>query len=409
MISELQQLVEALAAALDRPVVLEDRRQRLIAYSQHDQPMDGVRRETILQRQTTPEVIAELRRFGIATSQVPVRIPGNPRLDLLPRVCVPLRHAEVLLGYLWFLDENGSMPDEDLERAVRRGGDFALALYRENLLGELSRRREEEALRNLLLTEVEARREAARILRDLGVFAGDGAVVALVAQPVRDDGEAPNPELQRLAIEQALVATRRQAGPHDALHLVRHDHGLLIVTVGAAGTRPPVVTHGQALVHALQRALVGLPGSGRVVVGVGEARPRLELVVESYEQARLAARLAVSLPGVGPLAEWRELGVYRALAQLSTEQLGAGLLHAGLEALLAAGEDQQLARTLETYLDLAGNVGATAAALQLHRTSLYHRLRRIEQVADADLADGNDRLALHLGLKLARLTGRYAP
>ncbi len=409
MLGELQRLVEALAAELGRPVVLEDRRQRLIAYSQHDEPLDGVRRETILQRHTTPEVIAELRRSGIATSQVPVRIPGNRDLDLLPRVCVPLWHAEVLLGYLWFVDADATMRDEDLDRAMQRGGDFALELYRENLVGELSRRREEEALRNLLLAESDARREAAATLVELGVFAPDGPVVALVAQPVRDVEAPVEPELLRLAIEQALVLTRREAGSRDALHLVRHDHGLLVVAATGRVGRPPVAAHGQTLVRALQRAVAGLPGRGRVVVGMGEPRPSLELVLESYEQARQAARLAVSLPGVGPLAEWRELGVYRALAQLSAEQLGAGLLHPGLEALLAASEDQLLARTLETYLDLAGNVGATASALQLHRTSLYHRLRRIEQVAQADLADGNERLALHLGLKIARLTGRYAP
>ncbi|SEP14607.1 hypothetical protein SAMN04489732_10442 [Amycolatopsis saalfeldensis] len=33
-------------------------------------------------------------------------------------------------------------------------------------------------------------------------------------------------------------------------------------------------------------------------------------------------------------------------------------------------------------------------------------MRRIEQIAGVDLADGQQRLALHLGIKLARLQGR---
>ena len=37
--------------------------------------------------------------------------------------------------------------------------------------------------------------------------------------------------------------------------------------------------------------------------------------------------------------------------------------------------------TLETYLDHAGDVKSTAAELWLHRTSLYYRLRRVEEVA----------------------------
>lgn len=71
--------------------------------------------------------------------------------------------------------------------------------------------------------------------------------------------------------------------------------------------------------------------------------------------------------------------------------------------------DQTLARTLETYLDLAGNAQATAKALRLHRATLYYRLQRIEELARADLKDGNDRLMLHLGLKLARLNNRFRP
>ena len=94
------------------------------------------------------------------------------------------------------------------------------------------------------------------------------------------------------------------------------------------------------------------------------------------------------------------------LAHLSDDQMEATTLHPGLERLLADDRAEPLVDTLETYLDLAGSAQATAAALALHRTSLYHRISRIEELCDADLCDGNERLALHLGLKLARLTGR---
>jgi DNA-binding PucR family transcriptional regulator len=68
-----------------------------------------------------------------------------------------------------------------------------------------------------------------------------------------------------------------------------------------------------------------------------------------------------------------------------------------------------LLHTLETYLDLAGSVVATARALCLHRTSLYYRLQRVEELAGTDLKDGGERLRLRLSVKLARLAGRYPP
>jgi DNA-binding PucR family transcriptional regulator len=48
-------------------------------------------------------------------------------------------------------------------------------------------------------------------------------------------------------------------------------------------------------------------------------------------------------------------------------------------------------------------VKSTAAELWLHRTSLYYRLRRVEEVAGVDLSAGEDRLLCHVALRLARL------
>ena len=62
-----------------------------------------------------------------------------------------------------------------------------------------------------------------------------------------------------------------------------------------------------------------------------------------------------------------------------------------------------VARTAEVFLDHAGQAGRTAAALAVHRQTLYYRLSRIEQLTGLDLADGRARLLLHITLKSARL------
>jgi DNA-binding PucR family transcriptional regulator len=62
---------------------------------------------------------------------------------------------------------------------------------------------------------------------------------------------------------------------------------------------------------------------------------------------------------------------------------------------------------VETYLDLGGDVKRASEQLHLHRATLYYRLGKAERLTGADLSDGHDRLALHLSLKLARLTRRY--
>jgi DNA-binding PucR family transcriptional regulator len=61
--------------------------------------------------------------------------------------------------------------------------------------------------------------------------------------------------------------------------------------------------------------------------------------------------------------------------------------------------------TLGTFLDYAGDVRRTAAELRVHRTTLYHRLSRVEQNSGLSLRDGRDRLLLHLMLRLHRMYG----
>jgi sugar diacid utilization regulator len=41
--------------------------------------------------------------------------------------------------------------------------------------------------------------------------------------------------------------------------------------------------------------------------------------------------------------------------------------------------------------------------------ALYYRLAKAAPLTGADLRNGNDRLALHLGFKLGRLNGSYPP
>jgi DNA-binding PucR family transcriptional regulator len=378
-VADLQRIVDDLAARLGRPLLLEDRSQRVVAYSEQNGPMDDIRRDSILRRRTTPEVREWLRAAGVHEAHGPLRTPGAPRLGLKPRVCVPVRHEAELLGFLWFIDEAPAMSQKQVEEAAEAVPALALALFHESLATGLASHRELEAVTGLLMGE----RDAAQQLIEAGAFPQAQPVTALVARP--PSGE-PDDAL-RLALEQGLLALRRRMSGHHPLHLVRYDHAVLLVS----GTAAPVEE-----VH----AAMSVP----VVVGVGGVRPVLAEASESYAEARHAADVAARVPGLGCSARWDRLGVYRMLVGLPRSEL-----HPGLERLLGDTQHLPLLETLETYLDLAGSAVATSRALRLHRTSLYYRLQRVEELARTDLKDGGERLALHLSLKLARLSGRYRP
>ena len=138
------------------------------------------------------------------------------------------------------------------------------------------------------------------------------------------------------------------------------------------------------------------------MAGIGDPRSDIGSVRDSWLEARLAARVATAVAAVRPIARWAELGVYRLLAALPDSDLAALLLDAPVRRLLGA-LDPTLADTVRAYLDRAGNVAQTAAALHIHRQTLYARLGKAEQLTGLSLASGHDRLRLHLGLIIAPL------
>lgn len=62
-----------------------------------------------------------------------------------------------------------------------------------------------------------------------------------------------------------------------------------------------------------------------------------------------------------------------------------------------------LVATLESYLEHNGNMNATAAAMFAHRHTIAYRLDRIRELSGLDLAQGEDRERLGLGLKAYRI------
>lgn len=399
MLGELQRIVDAVAERVGRPALIEDRHQQVVVYSAHTGPLDAVRRASILSRHTAPEVIAWFRAAGVHRTRAPMRTPAAPDLGLLPRVCLPILHGDVLLGFLWFIDADSPMPDADIRTAAAAAGDASRALHRADLLGNLASEREEEAARALLSDAPESRERAAKDLLEDGALSADGPVTALAVRPA---GDHPADGPARAALEHALVLTRRWYGARDALHLVRRDHGLLLIC-GGQDPRPAAAVAAH-LTDSLRTATRRLPGRTRTVVGLGRPYPRLAEAARSYREAVRTARVAARLPALGDVASWSTLGVYRLLSMVDEEHLDVRDVHPGLLRLLGTDGGQVLVDTLETYLDLAGNAHATAERLQLHRTTLYYRLQRVEALAGTNLKDGNERLCLHLALKLARLT-----
>lgn len=406
MDTELQSLADALASRLDRPVTIEDWQLRMLAYSSHsDEHIDTARHRSIIERQTPVDAVAWVRSH-VETSACWCRVPVAPEVGLeLERVCLPLRRDGSLIGYLWLLEGRVPLSEEELAVARDAAERITIVLRRELLIEVTVRRRERELLSELLTADSPAARvHAAASLVDHDYFVADEPVAVIAAMPKTPADVLDEPT--RASLEETLTEVGRLAGARRHAVVARHDHVVLLLVDDAAGSGPNGVD-GLAEVAASRLARSCPPVAG--CIGVGMSQGALADAATSWRQAVQAAHVAQRVPGVGPVARFDRLGVYAVLARLPKDELGSELIHPGVLRLIDLGRQGAAYLTaVECYLDHAGDARAAADALSLHRTTLYYRLQKAEEHAGASLSSGRDRLAMHLGIKLARLAGLFA-
>ena len=176
---ELQVLVDDLAQRTRAPTVLEDPKQRMVVYSSQDGPIDKVRRDSILMRETRPEMMRWFRQFGIVGASAPMRIPSHPELGILGRLCTPVRFRDRLMGFLFLMDDEQRLDGPAIALVEQAGIHAGALLYEE----ELAQRLSADVFAHLLAPEAEMRGAAARQLVKEGMAAADAPHVAICIRP----------------------------------------------------------------------------------------------------------------------------------------------------------------------------------------------------------------------------------
>ncbi|MFD0317446.1 PucR family transcriptional regulator [Streptomyces flavalbus] len=411
--ADYQELVDEISELLGAPATLENRDFELIAFGAYDSEgdldpsaLDPVRTRSILTRRSTAAVRAWFEGFGITRATGPVRIPRTPEAGVhRGRICLPVRHRGVVLGYVWLLDSDPGPTAPQLAAAMEVTVRIGALLADEAQHGaDLSRE-----LRAALGAERGWQQDmaVAELRTALGARADAPHTVVCVAPwPSADPDDAPSvrtvPGATALctvpwgAAGTALALLIRLRSTDVTTPATSAAGRLLARARGLAGG-PSARAAGQA--GALPDMAAGRAGaSPGPAAGVATARGGLAELGAAWREASAAARAALAEPVLGPVAEWASIGPFRLLTALPPE-----VAHDPVVRDLLSPAHRELARTAETYLDCAGQATRTAAELGVHRQTLYYRLSRVEQLTGLDLDDGEDRLLLHMALKGARL------
>lgn len=379
-IEQVQSLVDALAARLRRAVVVDDQDLRLIAVSEDFGDADPARIWSLLHRRTRPEDVsyAEIKRLA-----GPVRIPENPALELWQRLCVPIRCQGLLLGFTWITDRYGDLTDDQIADAARTAEAIGALLHRRMVMPPC----DQQLVEHLLSGDPVMCRAAREEALDRGLL--DDGLAAVIVVAYRDGGGASQSSAVQVAFSAAVERLRRTMAGTSVLAAFWPRRATLVLARRGDLGDGDLTEAGDALLAGLRtragRWRVGVSGTGAGLLDLGAAQRQ--------------ASIACSLAADGAAAFWSRLGADALMAQLAYPEITLP------RAVLALLSDPVLASTVETFLDCAGDVQRAARELHVHRTTLYHRLGRAEQICGLSLRDGRDRLLLHLALGLRRVHG----
>ncbi|MFI0469835.1 PucR family transcriptional regulator [Saccharopolyspora sp. 5N102] len=406
MADDLQDIVDDLAERLQRSVAIDDPSIRLLAASRHFGDEDVIRVSSVLNRSIDADVREKILAQGIAQWTSPGRVLA-PVAGARPRLCTPVRCAGLLLGYLWLIDSDTPLGEQHRELAREAAERAGVVLYRRLVVHERTKARHEAILWELVSSDRAIRSQAVEDLRAEQLFPA-GAMrfqVLGVRHPGLDGVTAPQHAALEAAVGDACdPPAQGSASAGCSLMAANKSRAWLLF----ARREPPSRKELDAICARLVARFDRLTGDGgQLVFGAGGVVDHVEHVVDSYRQAFLAARAARLVPSLGPIAQWGRLGPYELLLQMPADDLITASHTPALDALEREAGHRGLVTTLETFLDNAGDVARTAQELSIHRATLYHRLKRIEQLTGCALSRGEDRLTLHLGLKMRALAAGY--
>jgi PucR family transcriptional regulator, purine catabolism regulatory protein len=391
-------VVQELARISGRPVALEGRDGRLLAYHAADKVAPSREMiESIVQRDR-PIVARWLRTTAEASPADPPT--ASYELDSAwSRLVAPVIGRDGLLGSVSLIAPRGSATPEDAQVTARGAAACAVVLAREQAAATVRREVEldvlDEVLDGALRSEATLLQQAKRLGHDL--LTSHVAVIARIDSttpgPVRASGSEERWEGLEASI--ARIGTIRGGR---VLWRIRNNSAEFVLSAAEVGQE-------RGLGLTLRDELVGLVRSGgesAISLGVGTIRDGIAGIRRSHAEARQALLLGRRMQGPGHLTLFGDLGVYRLIFAAEGLPELSDLYAQSLGELLAYDRQNNadLISTLDAFFAANGSPKEAAERLGVHRNTVLYRLDRIRDITGYDLDDAGLRLRLQLALHI---------
>ena len=396
-------IVRELARISDRPVALEGRDGRLLAY--HASGRSAPPREVIEPMIQRDRPIAA--RWLRSTAEASPADPPTAVYELdntWSRIVAPVIGRDGLLGSVSLIVPRGRVNPEDAQITARGSAACAVVLAREQAAATVRREVElhvlDEVLDGALRSEATLLQQARRLGHDLQ--APYVVIVARIDHASAGPVRAASAEDRWEGLEEAIARLGSTRGGR-VLWRIRNNVAEFVLPADVARDE-------RRMAETLRddmRGILRTGGDGAVSVGVGTVRDGLHGIRRSHAEARQALLLGRRLSGPGHLTLFGELGVYRLIFAAESLPELRDLYQQTLGGLLAYDKQNNagLVSTLDAFFAANGSPKEAAERLGVHRNTVLYRLDRIREITGYDLDDAGVRMRLHLALHIHMALG----
>jgi sugar diacid utilization regulator len=366
-----QALASHLAATIDATVLVEDAQWRHLAVA-------GTGERAI------PASVRDLiAHQGDVEDGVALTPPADPRARAFP-----VRAGETRLGWIAVFPSGARPIDEHAGLIRLTAAQIAVELSRDAGAGRGRRR----GFWDRLLAEdpLEAREDA----QARGISLALGYVAVAVEGEGLDEAVAAqrNAEIRRVCLD--TLGTRTG----DVVVIERGGGFFFLVPapleVDAANAR----TAATLIPRGIGRAGLDVKVVGR--------HAEMISVAQSVDEAREAMTIARRMFGGGRVMPYDDLGVYPLLHRTGATREDWRMFATRVLDPLRAYDDKhqtELVRTLKLFFDVGQNIKEAAARLNVHRHTVFYRLRQIGEIGRLDLDSPHDQLTVRAALAVDAL------
>lgn len=320
---------------------------------------------------------------------------------------VPILAGSMDHGRIVLVTHERHIDLSDVHLLERAAATAALVITRDLAVAAVESKYQGDFLRDLLAGRVGDTEHAIRHCATLGWDVDRPMIVVVAEMDPQPVSRLPavgdlRPAHERFANAWTMVV--RERDPRAAVAGYSQE---VVVVMGASDS-----DHGPGpgrLVRTMVSQVSGDGGGGRRAFATGISRVITgpDQIPVAYEQARQAARVGRQMYGVGAVADFDALGIYRLISLVPEGAELRAFMTETLGELATRGDAEidDLRTTLEVLLDNNLNVAETARLLHFHYNTLRYRIGKLERMLGPFTTDPHLRLNLMMALRVVQMRG----